>query len=148
MNPTSSNIGGWRDSEIRGVLKSIVFDSLPNDLKAVIKEAVKINISVPTYDKLFLLSAIEVTTQIVGFYGMEWGSGTTYEYWRNVPIPGAMPSNGAEVKRDIHGIAHSWHLRSRSVTDTNHFASIGSTGGLWIGVFANSSRGIAPAFGV
>lgn len=40
MNSTSTNIGGWKDSELRTTLNTTIYNDLPSDLKSVIAECV------------------------------------------------------------------------------------------------------------
>ena len=138
MNPSGSNIGGWRDSVMRIYLNETIHNTLPSDLQAVIKIVNKISdTGNPNYtfstnitqDKLFLLSTTEIA------YDGD-GQGTKYEYF----------SDGiSRKKKYLSGDSSFWWLRSAYTKDTSHFFLVYSEGG-WDHNNANCVYGVAPAF--
>ena len=75
MNATSTNVGGWDQSELRPFLNSQVFAAMPTPLQALIK-TVRVYASagnksteiVTSDDKIFLAALAEVTTQTDSTY--------------------------------------------------------------------------------
>ena len=68
FNSTETNVGGWRDSELRTYINDTIYKSLPSDLQNVITTTKVISghgstcgeSNFETQDKLYLLSAHEV----------------------------------------------------------------------------------------
>ena len=86
MNDDWTNVGGWRESKMRNYLNATVFDMLPDDLKKVIKPAMKLtskgNCSTEideTKDSLWLLSEKEIFGRAI--YSVD-GEGRWYDYYR------------------------------------------------------------------
>ena len=86
MNLTNTNIGGWKDSEMRTYLNNDVYNALSSDLQTVIKTVNKVSdngnrdtttLNI-TQDKLFLFSTTEVGLD--GAYSVD-GQGVKYEYF-------------------------------------------------------------------
>lgn len=141
MNSTNTNAGGWSNSEMYTYLQSTVYDKLPDDIKAVLKPAVKkstegsqsTNILSST-DNLFLLSYSEVGFGTSSPYGDE---GTNYPYFS---------SSTQRIKYKVGSTsAEGWWLRSPSVDGTNGFRCVGSGGFSDYGS-AGGSRGVCFAF--
>lgn len=144
----------WSDSEMRGETLATIFEQLPVDLQAVIKQVNKkwarsqwgeykeIRTSV---DKLFLLAMAEVyaSESISGAgvsdirdYATEYNSeGTQYKYYENLigNNNGSTSTNSALRKRLANGAATSenWVLRTKEiVTHGSMFRFISKSGSL------------------
>lgn len=125
MNSTSTNAGGWSNSAMYTYLQSTVYDSLPDDLKAVITPAVKkstegsqsTNILSST-DNIFLLSYSEVGFSTSEPYISE---GTKYAYFVNT----------TQRKKYKVGAtsADIWWLRSPYPSYAHTFYCVDSSGG-------------------
>ena len=74
MNPTDSNVGGWKGSELRNYLNTDFYNKLPSDLKQVIIPTKVLSGSGPTSegtiyttsDNIYLASPIEVFNNSFG----------------------------------------------------------------------------------
>ena len=67
FNSTATNIGGWRDSEIRTYINGTIYNALPSDLqnkivstKVISGHGSKDSTNFETQDKLYLLSSEEI----------------------------------------------------------------------------------------
>ena len=67
MNSTSTNVGGWKDSEMRKYVNSDIYNALPTELKNAIIDTTVVSghgsndsANFTTTDKLYLLSSVEV----------------------------------------------------------------------------------------
>ena len=97
MNATSTNAGGWEDSELRGRLNSgDLWALLPAELAGKVETVAKmtdnkgggsVSASTATTDKLFLLSSTEL-------WGNVQSDGIQYEYYR---FKGVTESDYSEV---------------------------------------------------
>ena len=141
MNSTKTNVGGWRDSEMRTYLKNNVLSSLPNELQSVIKTVNKVSdvgnqdttTLKTTEDKLFLLS----TTEVGGNSYTSWdvdGQGMQYEFFTD---------NASRIK--YLNIPERWWLRSTSVYGTIYFGGVDSDGS-YNGGIVNEGHGVSFAF--
>ena len=146
MNSSRGNVGGWKDSKMRTYLSNNIYNSLPSDLQAVIKEVNKVsdngNMDTTTLnitkDKLFLLSLEEVgvTSNDVDGRCVN-GQGTKYEYFSN---------DASRVKSNLSGeLMCFWWLRSTYTNDTNDFFFVYFNGD-WNYYRANDANGVVPAF--
>ena len=134
---TISAAGGWAGAELRGVLNNEVFNSLPNDLRTVIRPAVKESMVqggniVSTNDNLWILCALEYYNETGWGLWIRSGHAGQYEYYRDivVNIDGYFSTTPSFWTRSVNrGEGSSWAMR--------HGASPATT-----------ARGISPAFGV
>lgn len=141
MNDEWTNKGGWRDSKLRRVLNSDIFDLLPDDLKAVIKPCVKWTglgggkDEIGTVeDKLFVLSEQEVFGRKVYSMG---GEGRWYEWYRQEDNEYGKCKQSGE--RDWR-----WTRSPRSGGDTSNFCRVYSNGDANYG---NASDSYGVSFG-
>ena len=97
MNDTGTSSYSWFNSSIRRNFLNGTFynQSLPSDIKAVIKEVAKYASFPTTGDKLFLFSQTEImgtnystTTQVQTLV-----DGVQYEYFKTAPIPTPLVTN-------------------------------------------------------
>ena len=85
MNNNNYNTGGWKDSTLRTLLNSEIYNSMSN--KEQIKEVTKMTnntgycgtVATETQDKLFILSVVE--SGLSSEYDVD-GEGTTYEWFK------------------------------------------------------------------
>lgn len=143
VNSSNTNAGGWDGSELYAYLNGELLNNLEykGSIKAV-KKATNIGAADAggeattirtTYDKLFLLSCIEVDSTETGIYAKE---GKIYE---------AFADDNARKLTDIAGSAMLWWLRSPSC-DSSLFGNIFTSGNLAFNTANLSSRGIVFAF--
>lgn len=133
--------GGWYNCNLRNVLNSTVFNSLDDDLKAVIKQVKKESSYYTTaqaageiisYDKLWLMSAAE-SGRSSSSHGIPGGDGTAY-------------SLRDSVKKDPNGSAIDWWLRSGVNKNYLYAAYINSSGTLRTDTAATASVFVAFGF--
>ena len=142
MNPTETNVGGWKNSAMRTIHLPAILALMPTEVQAGIREVQKKTSAgnksssiQTTNDKLFLLSEIELRgTNDASFPG----EGSEYEYWSNID------SSDGRIKL-LNGEPNAYRLRSPEDGDNNYFCYIGDDGTLAIGV-ANSYAGVSFAF--
>lgn len=133
--------GGWYNCNLRNVLNSTVFNSLDDDLKAVIKQVKKESSYYTTsqtagekisYDKLWLMSAAEAGKSSSS-YGIPGGDGTAY-------------SLQDSVKKKPDGSTADWWLRSGANKNYLYAAYINSSGILRTDTAATGSMFVAFGF--
>ena len=88
FNSTKTNVGGWRDSELRTYVNGTIYDSLPSDLQNVIASTKVISghgnkdsTNFETQDKLYLLNAQEVWNG--NSYDASVGTSKQLDYYKN-----------------------------------------------------------------
>lgn len=135
MNKSESNLNGWRDSELRTLLNSTVWDLLPEEWQDVINPAIKKtsmgnagSTILKSEDKLFLLSVSEV--------GLTSSDSTSARIFNNegtqYPI---FSDNSSRVRYNLKSTGENdsagwWWLRSPLPTDTAQFQYVKSNGTL------------------
>lgn len=121
MNEACTNSGGWVACDLRKVLNSEIFESLPLSLqRAIIPRRFSPDNIVEVYDPLWLLSEVEV------FGDEDWAE---KELDRGVQLP-YYARKGNRVKGlGKDGSATSWWERSPRASNTTHFCTVNSTGG-------------------
>lgn len=145
MNSTNTNLGGWKDSYMRGTVLPQVLSVMPIEVQAGIKEVNKItstgycSTTLGTVsDKLFLLSEVEMFGTI-GYAVL--GEGTKYEYYlagNDSPKFYGVGDNGSVVH---------W-LRSPRGDNATQYVACGFSNNKNAAqaVNAGNSQYIAPAF--
>lgn len=148
MNATGTNAGGWDESEMRTSTMATLLSQLPSDLQGVIKQVNKKatagsqSTSITTSaDKLWLLAEVEVDGMTSAGYADE---GEQYEYWKTVK-DGTVAADRIKYLSNGSGSANIWWLRSPSVSYSNFFRYINSTGGV-SNNSANVARGVSFGF--
>ena len=165
MNATSTNAGGWNNSQMRTSTMATLLSQLPADLRNVIKQVNKkatagsqsttITTSV---DKLFLFALAELAsktglenstvTSIKNNAATYEQEGTQYEYFKNTvgdaDIYKACP---ALVKKLSNGggSANGWWLRSPYLGGSTHFWCVLPSGDV-INNNASNSHGVSFGF--
>ena len=150
MNATSTNAGGWNNSQMRTSTMATLLSQLPVDLRNVVKQVNKkataggTSQSITTSaDKLFLLAMSEIfsatsiensaTSTIADYADAYNAEGTQYEYYRNLigDNNGGTTANANLIKKLSNGggSATIWWLRSASVGSNYGFRCVDSAGG-------------------
>ncbi len=144
MNPTNTNVGGWRESEMRTAhIRQHLYDVLPEDLKAGIKKVNKIT-SVGNKG-----TAVEVTEDDVWLFSLAelgvTGLGTPYSQ-EGTAYP-AFTSNTLRVKRGgTGGTARYYFTRSPYAANTTQFRCITTSGGSSYANAGTTGYGMAVGF--
>lgn len=143
MNTTNTNVGGWKDAQMRTTqMAEIVYDLMPSDLQAALKQVNKQTSSGnnsttidTTADYVWLLSSVE--TGLTGLSAPYTQEGTAY--------PG-FSDNASRIKRTgTDGSASMWFLRSPYKGNTTNFKVITQTG-TDSNAGANTAHGLAVGF--
>ena len=148
FNSTATNVGGWRDSELRTYINETIYKKLPTDLQNIVSSTKVISshgitsgeTNFETQDKLFLLSTEEVWVETN--YDTSVGTSKQLDYYKN---QGVTTSSYAGAIKQYKGIEKSWWLRSSYSRTTNDFYRVNGSGGS-IGNYASNSFGVSPAF--
>ena len=139
MNPTLTNVGGWRDCEMRTRAMPILKAKMPAEVQAGIRPVNKLTSAggqsssiVTTSDELFLPSEVEVFGSITNSFS---GEGTQYEYYQ---------AGNSKVK-NRKGSAYNWWERSPCFSNSTYFCCVYGDGGFGA-VGAAISYGVPFAF--
>ena len=122
MNPTITNVGGWRDCEMRTRAMPILKAEMPAEVQAGIRPVNKLTSAggqsssiVTTSDELFLPSEVEVFGSITNSFS---GEGTQYEYYQ---------AGNSKVK-NWKGSAYNWWERSPLFDGSASYCRVTSNG--------------------
>ena len=148
FNSTNTNVGGWRDSELRTYVNGTIYNALPSDLQNVIISTKVISshgktsgeTNFETQDKLYLLNAQEVWS--TNDYDTSVGTSKQLDYYKN---QGVTASSYAGAIKQYNGSSSAWWLRSAGSGFTYYFLRVGYDGG-WSDHYADYSCGVSPAF--
>ena len=148
FNSTTTNVGGWKDSEIRTYINSTIYNALPSDLQNVIvstkvisgHESTSGETNFETQDKLYLLNAQEVWNG--NSYDTSVGTSKQLDYYKN---QGVTASSYAGAIKQYNGSNSYWWLRSAYSIAAISFLSVYSDGD-WSRYDASDSYGVSPAF--
>ena len=139
MNPTNTNVGGWRDCQMRTQTMPALKALLPAEVQAGIRPVKKLTSAgnqsssiVTTSDELFLPSEVEVFGSTFGSLS---GEGKQYDYYQ---------AGNSKVK-NRSGNAYSWWERSPYSSNSTHFCFVYSSGDA-SAIYASTSRGVAFGF--
>ena len=156
FNSSMTNVGGWRDSELRTYVNGPIYNALPSDLQNVITTTKVISghgntsgeTNFETQDKLYLLNAHEVyedgASNKISSYDTSYNNTKQLDYYKN---QGVTISSYAEAKKQYNGRNSYWWLRSAysGSGTTDDFLTV-LIDGSWLNVVARSSSGVSPAF--
>ena len=138
MNSSSTNVGGWKKSEMRSRMSEFL-GQLDEDLQSVIKpvnKLVSIGNNTSTIetvsDKLFLLSEVEIFGSTTYSFA---GEGSQYDWYK---------AGNTKVKK-VNGSENYWWERSPYSGDTGYFCRVNSGGGANRGP-ASGSYGVSFGF--
>lgn len=138
MNSTNTNAGGWGSCALRTTIRGTVYNGLPADLKAVIKEVNKLTSAGSqsstintTADTLFLFSEIEI-----------FGS-TTYSFSGEGVQYSRFATAASRIKK-VNGSASSWWERPPRSSNSTTFCTVNSSG---TANYANASYTYGVALG-
>ena len=148
MNDTNTNKGGWPASSMYTYLNNDIYNSLPKDLKGVIKETLTVSGHgkndtdnfTSTDDKLYLLSTPEVWNDKSS--DTAWNKTRQLDYYKNI---GVTTINFDGTIKKNNGSDAWWWLRSAISINSNFFYYI-SNGGGWYDYNASNAYGVSPAF--
>ena len=156
INSTNTNVGGWKDSEIRTYINDTIYKSLPSELQNVITTTKVISshgstsgeTNFETQDKLYLLSGHEVyedgTSNQISLKDTSYNNTKQLDYYKN---QGVTTDDYAGTIKQYNGKDSDWWLRSAiSPYDTNDFIGVSFVYGDWYGRPATSPDGVSPAF--
>ena len=149
FNSTNTNVGGWRDSELRTYVNGTIYNALPSDLQNVISTTKVISghgktsgeTNFETQDKLYLLNIQEVWNGNNN-YDTSIGTSKQLDYYKN---QGVTESSYAGAIKQYNGSSSAWWLRSAYSYRTYDFFSVGRYGD-WSFDIAVNSDGVSPAF--
>lgn len=139
MNDTATNVGGWRDSQMRTQTMPALKALMPAEVQAGIRAVNKLtsagNMSssiVTTSDELFLPTEVEVFGSIDYSFA---GEGTQYEYYQA----------GNSTVKDISGTPGSWWECSPKSGSSVRFCRVFGSGDADEGI-AENPYGVPFAF--
>ena len=148
INSTATNVGGWKDSELRAYVNGTIYNALPSDLQNVIATTKVISghgstsgeTNFETQDKLYLLSAQEVWNG--NDHDTSIGTSKQLDYYKN---QGVTTSSYSGAIKQHDGRNTTWWLRSAYSDFDIGFLGVDSTG-RWYSNDANYFNGVSPAF--
>ena len=154
FNSTNTNVGGWKDSELRTYVNGTIYNALPSELQSAIATTKVISghgyttgeENFETQDKLYLLSGHEVyedgTSNQVSTRDTSYNTTKQLDYYKK---QGVTTSNFAGTKKQYNGGDSWWWLRSAYSDNTYAFLFVAGYGSLK-NDFAEGSIGVSPAF--
>ena len=156
FNSTDTNVGGWKDSELRTYVNETIYNALPNDLQNVITTTKVISghnysdgeTNFETQDKLYLLSSEEIYSDFASSSqasdDTSVGTSKQLDYYKN---QGVTFNNYAGAIKQYNGNNYYWWLRSAesSIVNTGSFLGVFNNGE-WLYGAAHSLCGVSPAF--
>ncbi len=154
MNPTDTNAGGWKESEMVTYLNSDFYNKLPNDIKSLIiptypivsssgKTGVSADITATDTDKnkIYLLSSREIGVE------RDWDNKNDVTTdTRTLDYYDLNNNNESRIKYNLDGLSKYWWTRSASNTTNSSFISVITTGNPTVNPATDTTKGIAPAF--
>ena len=151
FNLTNTNVGGWRDSELRSYINNTIYNSLSDELRKVIATTKVISshgntpgeINFETQDKLYLLNAQEIWA--IGTDDTSYSESRQLDYYKNQSVTS---TNFSSVVKQYNGTSSCWWLRSARSgnTEYTHYFLDVSDIGAWNYNGALDNYGVSPAF--
>lgn len=139
MNPTNTNVGGWRDCQMRTQTMPALKALMPAEVQAGIRAVNKLTSAgnqsssiVTTSDELFLPSEVEIFGSTSYSFA---GEGTQYEYYQ---------AGNSKVK-NRKGSANYWWKRSPFSGGSTRFCRVDSNGAATAG-YARAAYGVPFCF--
>ena len=149
------NVGGWPASEMSTYANGAFFNSLPKDLRNVIKDTKVISghgsddtSNFTSTDKIYLLSAHEVwedgTSNQVSTSDTAYNNTRQLDYYANLG-EGVTTNSSSGAKKKYNGLASDWWLRAAYSNSDSRFLRV-SLDGAWLYNSGATTLGFAPAF--
>ena len=151
------NVDGWPASSMRAYVNTDIYNALPTELKNGIIDTTVVSghgstsgeTNFTSTDKLYLLSSHEVwedvdgdTSSGIDYFDTAYNNTRQLDYYAGLNV--TTSSYSGAIKQN-NGSNTWWWLRSAYSNYTNGFCIV-LNGGFWSNYFANSSRGVSPAF--
>ena len=155
FNSTMTNVGGWKDSELRTYINGTIYNALPSELQNVIVSTKVVSghgstsgeENFETQDKLYLLSGHEVyedgTSNQISEYDTSYNNTKQLDYYKN---QGVTTSSYAGAIKQYNGSNSYWWLRSARSNFSNNFLIAFGGGYSWGSSAAVNSNAVSPAF--
>ena len=151
FNSANSNVGGWKNSELRTYITGTIYNALPSELQNVITPTKVISghgksdsANFETQDKLYLLNAHEVwedeASNPVSTRDTSYSNTKQLDYYKN---QGVTTSSYAAAIKQYNGGHRAWWLRSADSSDSRAFLY---ADGRWSYFSALIAVGVSPAF--
>ena len=154
FNSTGTNVGGWKNSEMRTYVNETIYNALSNDLQNVITTTNVVSghgstsgeTNFETQDKLYLLSAHEVyedgTSNQINTDDTSYNNTKQLDYYKD---QGVTTDNCDGAIKQYNRSDEYWFLRSANSGGTVAFLDVNNNGD-WSHGYAGSSYGVSPAF--
>ena len=150
FNSTETNVGGWKDSEMRTYINNTIYNALPSELQGVITTTKVISghgntageTNFETQDKLYLLSVKEVYGEAK--YDTVDTETKQLDFYKNNGTTLSSYSTTGKGKA-INGTNNYWWLRSPNSGGNEVFLRVSMFGNLIINC-DYTSLGVSPAF--
>ncbi len=154
FNGTDTNVGGWKDSELRTYVNETIYNALPSELQNVISSTKVISghgetsseTNFETQDKLYLLSGHEVwedgEDNPISDRDTSYSNTKQLDYYKN---QGVTTDNYDEAIKQYNGSDYDWWLRSADSDISSRFLIVNNDGDWWV-YSADNYYGISPAF--
>ncbi len=148
FNSTDTNVGGWKDSELRTYINGTIYNALPSELQNVTSTTKVISghgntigeENFETQDKLYLLSAQEVWNG--NRFDTSVGTSKQLDYYKN---QGITTENSDGTTKQYNGSVSLWWLRSAYSRDASTFLDVNNFG-FCSNIKGSHSHGVSPAF--
>ena len=149
FNSEDTNVGGWRDSELRTYINNTIYKSLPIELQNVITSTKVISghgstsgeTNFETQDKLYLLATKEIFGKAQ--YDNLDVETRQLDYYKNQGV--TTSSYAGAIKQD-DGINSYWWLRSAASDNSDGFLSVSDGGECGSESAVTPDTGASPAF--
>ena len=157
FNSTNTNVGGWKDSELRTYVNGTIYKSLPSELQNVITTTKAISGHGPksgetnfeTHDNLYFLSSEEIYGDFASSrfakFDTAVGISKQLDYYKNQGVTISSIAGAIKQYKQYNGSNSRWWLRSACSSYDSDFLSVFNNGD-WTYISALNSYGVSPAF--
>ena len=157
FNSLDTNVGGWKDSELRTYINGTIYNLLPSELQNVIVPTKVVSghgntsgeTNFETQDKLYLLSAHEIwedgedENNRIGENDTSYSNTRQLDYYKNQRV--TTDSYDRKTIKEYKESDNSWWLRSADSSDASAFLYV-IFNGSWDSSWPSDLYGISPAF--
>ena len=157
FNSLDTNVGGWKDSELRTYINGTIFNLLPSELQNAIVPTKVVSghgntsgeTNFETQDKLYLLSAHEIwedgedENNRIGENDTSYSNTRQLDYYKNQRV--TTDSYDRKTIKEYKESDNSWWLRSADSSDVYAFLYV-IFNGSWDSSWPSDLYGISPAF--